>query len=63
VTIAVLRADGKFPDRRDEFTILVTEGTSCGRHCEKTGAGMGSRSHDLIVISFRIVVISLSLVG
>ena len=56
--MAVLKAVGKEPDRRDELTISVMAGRRCGRHSEKTEVGIGSSSQEVRDISFKVFSIS-----
>ena len=53
-TIAVLKAVGKEPARRDELTKSVMAGRRCERHLEKTEVGIGSSSQEVRDISFKV---------
>ena len=44
--MAVLYSEGKDPERRESLTSSVRDGTRCGRHWEKTDAGIGPSSQD-----------------
>ena len=61
--IAVLNAVGKEPVRSDVLTMSVMAGSRYGSQSEKRDAGMGSSSHDLKDIDFKMFGTSISETG
>ena len=62
-TIAVLNAVGYEPVRKDVLIMSVMAGSRYGRQSEKRDAGMGSSSHDLKDIDFKVFDTSISETG
>ena len=55
LTRACLKHCGTIPDDKDLFMILVTVGIISSKQSKRTEVGMGSRSQDLLGISYTVV--------